>query len=99
MESDIIAHELFIDGVKREIRVWSDAIIITDASIIHRPGLRIEARADFKEDTVSIVIEVEPERVCMAYVHFFTRDLLKSMKAMIVKSIPEEQRWVFNSRI
>jgi hypothetical protein len=102
MENELRDRELFIEELKKEIRIWSDDIDIADISgkhgELHYPQFIIKATANFRGDTVAVAIEVEPERVYIAYVHVFAVRLLKSIKAVIFKSIPEEQRWVLNNR-
>jgi hypothetical protein len=102
MENELRDRELFIEELKKEIRIWSDDIDIADISgkhgELHYPQFIIKATANFREDTITVAIEVEPERIYIAYVRIFAVRLLKSIKAMVFKSVPKEQRWVFNDR-
>jgi hypothetical protein len=98
MENDIRSRKLFIEELKKEIRIWSDDIDIADISDKYGPQFIIKATANFREDTIAVAIEVDPERAYINYVHMFAVKLLKSIKAVIFKSIPEEQRWVFKNR-
>jgi len=98
MENEVKSRKLFIEEVKKEIRIWSDNIDIVDASNKYGPLFIIKATTEFKGDTIAVSVEVEPERVYTAYAYAFTRTLLKSIKAIVLKSIPKEQRWIFNDR-